>query len=540
VPAFQHDFGCHDVLIGGAPCALKKARPDPAGECVDSWQAEPSLGQFTHKDYDMAKRKKSTFERLTLDAMNRKQRRQLGQKLAASDPSLTIVHPNAGGIDVGNQSHFAAVPADRDPQPVQEFGCWTADLIRLAEWLRSCRIDTVALQATGVYWIPLYDILSKHGVRVVLVNAQHTKNVPGRKSDVQECQWLMKLHTYGLLRDSFRLPETMERVRTIWRLRGRHVEAAGQAVQHMQKALTKMNLQLSNVLSDISGVSGRAIIAAILRGERDPYILAHLCDYRVQASREEVARSLEGNWREDVLFELQQAIDGYDFAQLQIQECDKKLEAYLASLPTRTLNGRETAQGSAATTVAKSPKVKTSRKPKGNAPALDLEAELQRICGVNLTTIDGIDVMTAQTIVSEIGTDMSAFPSEEEFACWLGLSPSPPVSGGKVIGRGQRKVKNRVAQALRMSATTLLNSKSYLGARYRHLLRQLPAKRSAVKAMAHYLALLVYRMFTRGEAWVDRGAERFEQKQAQRELANLKSRALARGFQLVPIALANF
>ena len=285
----------------------------------------------------MAKRKKSTFERLSSAAMNRKQRRDLARRLAGNDPGLTIVHPNAGGIDVGNESHFVAVPPDRDPNPVQEFGCWTADLKRMAAWLSACRIDTVAMQATGVYSIPLYDILTAHGIRVVLVNAQHTKNVPGRKSDVQECQWLMKLHTYGLLRDSFRLEEKMEGVRTIWRLRDRHVKDASRAVQHMQKALTKMNIQLANVISDITGVSGQAIIAAILTGERDPWKLADLKHEMVKASRDEVARSLEGNWRDDLLFELRQAVDSYNFAHQQMRECDRKLQSFLASLPTHTL-----------------------------------------------------------------------------------------------------------------------------------------------------------------------------------------------------------
>jgi transposase len=205
----------------------------------------------------MAKRSKSTFERLSGDRLNRKQRRELSRRIGAGDPSLSIVNPHAGGIDVGNESHFVAVPSDRDPSPVQEFGCWTADLIRMAKWLQSCRIDTVAIQATGVYWIALYDILTEHGIRAVLVNARNTKNIPGRKSDVQECQWLMKLHTYGLLRDSFHLAKEIEGVRTIWRLRARHVEEAGRSIQHMQKALTKMNIQLANALSDLSGVDQR-------------------------------------------------------------------------------------------------------------------------------------------------------------------------------------------------------------------------------------------------------------------------------------------
>ena len=242
----------------------------------------------------MTKRRMSTFERLESGRLNRKQRRVLERQVAAADPGLTIVHTNAGGIDVGNESHYVAVPSDRDPNPVREFGCWTAALNEMAEWFKSCRIDTVAMQATGVYWIALYDVLEQHGIRVVLANGRHTKNVPGRKTDVQECQWLMKLHTYGLLRDSFRLAQEMESVRTIWRLRDRHVKEAGRAVQHMQKALTKMNIQLANVLSDLNGVSGQEIIAAILQGERDPWKLADLKDYRVRASREEVARSLKG------------------------------------------------------------------------------------------------------------------------------------------------------------------------------------------------------------------------------------------------------
>jgi transposase len=487
----------------------------------------------------MAKTKKSTFERLSRGELNRKQRRDLARRLAGNDPGLTIVHSNAGGIDVGNESHFVGVPADRDANPVQEFGCWTADLKRMAEWLKACRIDTVAVQATGVYSIPLYDILTGYGIRVVLVNAQHTKNVPGRKSDVQECQWLMKLHTYGLLRDSFRLEEKMESVRTIWRLRDRHVKDASREVQHMQKALTKMNIQLANVISDITGVSGQAIITAILKGERDPWKLADLKHEMVKASREEVALSLEGNWRADLLFELQQAVDSYDFAHLQMRECDRQLENFLASLPTRTLERPIQPGGAPAATTQKAKKARKPKKARRNEPSLDLAAELKRICGVDLTSIDGIDVITAQTIISEIGTDVSGFKTEDHFASWLGLTPARDVTGGKVIGSGKRKVQNRVAMALRMAATTLLNSKSYLGGRYRHLRKQLPSHAAAIKAMARYLAVLVHRMLTHGQAWVDRGAAKFEQRRTELELASLNSKALAKGFKLVPITTAS-
>jgi transposase len=483
----------------------------------------------------MAKRKMSTFERLTTGPMNRARRRELGRRVAASDPGLAIVHPNAGGIDVGNESHFVAVPPDRDENPVREFGCWTAALNEMAEWLKSCRIDTVAMQATGVYWIALYDVLEQHGIRVVLANAQHTKNVPGRKTDVQECQWLMKLHTYGLMRDSFRLQQDMEYVRTIWRVRDRHVKEAGRAIQHMQKALTKMNVQLANVISDISGVSGQAIVTAILKGERDPYKLADLTDYRVKASREEVARSLEGNWRADVLFELRQAVDSYHFAHRQMQECDGKLTLYLVSLPVRPLDAPAPSGDATDATAKKRKKVK---KPRGNEPQLDLQAELERVCGVDLTSIDGINVMTAFTVISEVGTDMSRFKDENHFTSWMGLAPSRDISSGKTVGPGKKKVKNRVAVVLRTAATTLLNSDTCLGARYRHLRRQLPTFKAAVKAMARYLAVLIYRLLTRGEAWVDRGAKQFEQRRIERELASLQTKAKAKGFTLVPLAEA--
>jgi transposase len=484
----------------------------------------------------MAKRRMSIFERLKAGRVNRAERRELGQRVAAGDPKLAIVNANAGGIDVGNESHFVAVPPDRDEHPVREFGCWTQALREMAEWLKSCRIETVAVQATGVYWIALYDVLEQHGIRVVLVNAQHTKNVPGRKTDVQECQWLMKLHTYGLMRDSFRLQQDMENVRTIWRLRDRHVKDAGREVQHMQKALTKMNVQLANVISDIGGRSGQAIIGAILQGERDPFQLAELVDYRVKATREEVARSLEGNWRADVLFELQQAVDSHHFAHRQMQECDEKLALYMASLPARSLEIPTSSEAVIETVVQKR---KKARKPRDNEPRMDLKTELKRICGVDLTSIDGVNIMTAFTVISEVGTDLSRFHDENHFTSWMGLAPSKDISGGKIVGSGKKKVKNRVAIVLRTAATSLLESETYLGARYRHLRRQLHTFKAAVKAMARYLAVLIYRLLTHGQAWVDRGAAQFERKRLERDLTNLYAKAKANGFALVPIAEAH-
>jgi transposase len=241
----------------------------------------------------------SVYERLT--GGNRRQRKDLQRRMHSDNPGLDVVHSNAAGIDIGNESHFVAVPPGRDSEPVREFGSWTADLERMAAWLKSCGIETIAMQSTGVYWFAVYDVLERHGLKVFLVNASHTKNLPGRKSDVQESQWLMKLHTYGLLRNSFRPPEEIRPIRAVWRLRERHVQDAGRSIQHMQKALTSMNVQLSNAISDIGGLSGQAIIRAILAGERDARQLAQLCNWRIQASEEEVARTLEGNWQDDQL-----------------------------------------------------------------------------------------------------------------------------------------------------------------------------------------------------------------------------------------------
>ena len=473
----------------------------------------------------------SVYERLT--SGNRKQRKELQRRLHSDNPGLEVVHPNAAGIDIGNESHFVAVPPVRDVEPVREFGSWTADLNRMAEWLTGCGIDTVAMQSTGVYWFAVYDVLEKHGLRVFLVNASHTKNLPGRKSDVQESQWLMKLHTYGLLRNSFRPAEEIRPIRAVWRLRDRHVQDAARCVQHMQKALTSMNVQLANAISDISGVSGQAIIRSILAGERDPWKLAALCDRRIRAGVTEIARSLEGNWQEEQLFELQQAVDEYDFRQKQLQECDRKLQAYLAVLPTRPAPVED--NDSTAPPAASGKKKREKQKEKKNTPkSFDLAAELKRVTGVDAFRIDGIGVMTIQTVVAELGTELEqSWPTEQHFTSWLSLSPKRDVSGGKVIRHARDKSRNRVAGVLRLAAQTLLRSDSYLGARFRNLRTRLGAPK-ATKAMARYLACIIYRVFTKGQQWVDRGAEQFEQNRRARDLARLQAQADARGFRLVP------
>ena len=449
--------------------------------------------------------------------------------------NLSVLHTNAAGIDVGNEEHYVAVPPDRDEHPVQSFDCFTADLQAMAAWLKRCGIQTVAMQSTGVYWLPLYEILEQNGIEVYLVNARHTKNLPGRKTDVQECQWLMKLHTYGLLNNSFQPPEKIRTLRTYWRQRGVHVVEAGTCIQRMQKALTQMNIQIANAISDLSGVTGMRILNAIVAGERDPQKLADLRDPRIKASRETVVKSLEGTWREDLLFVLKQEMESWQKRQQQIVECDGQLQQQLAALETREPVGNpESAPPTAAPQEAPAVgrKEKSKKKPKGNAPAFDLAGQLNRVAGVDLTRIDGIDVMTAQTVIAEVGTDMTMWATEAHFASWLGLSPNNQTSGGKVLSKATNKVVNRAAKAFRLAASTLLKSQSYLGSQYRRLRARLGAPK-AITAMAHKLARLTYRMLKYGSEYVDKGMEYYEQKYRQQELLRLQKKAHDLGMQLV-------
>lgn len=482
----------------------------------------------------MPKRKMSTFERLQHGKMNRKDRRELGRRINSEDPGLEVVHPNAAGIDIGNESHFVAVPPDRDTAPIREFGSWTAALHEMASWLKGHGIRTVAMQSTGVYWIAVQEVLEQAGLEVYLVNARGTKNLPGRKSDVQECEWLRKLHTYGLLRNSFRPTQEIRAVRTIWRQRNRWVRESGRAIQQMQKALTTMNVQLANTISDISGWTGQAILRAIVAGTRDPWELAKLRDARIMASEEEIALSLQANWREDLLFELRQDLEAYDFYQNQIAACDRELTKYMAAVASRQITQNPDLPEAARPLPSTKP-CRRSKSTKKKRIGFDLAAELQRTMGVDLTRIDGIDAVTAQVIFSEIGPDFSAFPTENHFASWLTLAPQRDISGGKVIRHIPAAGRNRVANALRMSAQSLCRSNSYLGARYRRLRLRLDGQ-VAVKAMARYLACLVYRMVTKGQAYLDRGATYYENKRQEKERIALERKAASLGLKLVPAA----
>ena len=462
----------------------------------------------------------------------RKERKLLARQIWSDKPGLDVVHKDAAGIDVGSKEHYAAVPPNRDPQPVRCFGCFTSDLHRMADWLIQCGVKTVVLQSTGVYWIPVYDVLEQRGLEVWLVNARETKNLPGRKSDVQESQWLLKLHTYGLLRRSFRPTPEIRAIRTAWRERAEYVQQAGVCIQRMQKALTEMNIQLSTVLSDLNGVTGMKILRAIVAGERDGNRLAEFRDKAVKASKETIAKSLEGTWLPEQLAILKRQLADFDHVHAQMAQCDRDLEAMLKQMPSADRVPQ--AAPPATALPGKTKKRKGTRKqPSANHPKFDLEKELARMTGVNLTRIDGVYSMTIQTVISEAGLDMSKWDTEHHFVSWIGLAPRNEISGGKVLKKKTRKVKSRLATALRMAASTLLKSDSYLGAQYRRLRGRLGAPK-AITAMAAKLARLIYRMLKYGEEFVDKGVEHYEQARCQRKIKALAKQAAQQGFQLVP------
>lgn len=438
-----------------------------------------------------------------------------------SRSGLSVTHPDAAGIDVGSAAHYVAVPPDRDDEPVREFKSFTADLIELADWLERCEVKIVAMESTGVYWIALYELLQRRGFEVLLVNARHVKNVTGRKSDVLDCQWLQQLLSFGLLRGAFRPGDAACELRSIVRQRAMILRNQGRCVQHMQKALAQMNIQLANVISDVVGVTGQKILRAIIAGERDVHELASYRDFRIKADETEIAKSLQGNWRAEHLFALKQAMAAFDFCGSQLAECDEQMQRCLTALHAH--------QG----TVAKAKKRSTNR----NAPKFDLRDHLYKVGGVDLTRIDGIDVTTALVVLSEIGPDLSRFPSVKHFTSWLGLCPGTKISGGKVLGAATKRSANRAAQALKLAAAALRSSKSALGAYHRRMLARMDKPR-AVTASAHKLARLIYVMLTRGEEYVDQGQQYFEQRYKERVVRHLTKQARALGMELIPSNLA--
>ena len=433
---------------------------------------------------------------------------------------LSQINRNAAGIDVGASGHYVAGSADRAEPPVREFAAFTADQYRLADWLTECGVETVVMESTGVYWIPLFGVLEERGFRVMLVDPRRIKNVSGRKTDVLDCQWLQQLHTYGLLSGAFRPDEDIRRLRSYLRQRAMLVQYASHHIQHMQKALTQLNVKLQHVISNITGQTGMAISEAIVSGERAPKRLAQLRDHRIRADEATIAKSLQGHWREERIFELTQALELYRFYHAKIAECDREIAAQLERFEDHSDGGSPAGKG---------------RRSQGNAPRFDIRAHLYRMTGVDLTRSDGVDGCTALKVVSEIGADMTKWPSAKRFSSWLGLSPDNRITGGRVMSSKTKPSANRAAAALRLAANALHRSDSALGAFLRRKKAHLGAPK-AITATAHKLARLIYTMLRHGQEYVDAGAEYYETQYQQRALRAAKRRAAQLGYQLAPMS----
>ena len=449
----------------------------------------------------------------------KRRRRQAGQLPAGFEQ----VNLNAAGIDIGAESHWVAVPAHSDATPVREFSSFSADLQRLADWLVSCGITPVAMEATGVYWVPLYDVLEARGLQVVLVNAKHFKNVPGRKSDVLDCQWLQQLHTFGLLRGSFRPAAAIVTLRTYLRHREMLVQASAQHIQHMQKALTLMNLQLHHVLSDITGETGLRIIRAIVGGTHDPAALATFRDPRCHASQEKIAAALTGTYQPDHLFVLQQALELFDVYAAKIRACDRQIEAVLHVLPPK-VDAQQTPP----------PAPRPLRKARGHEMRIRVREPLYASAGVDLPQINGLAEHAALAVVSEIGVDMSPWPTEKHFTSWMCVAPGTKISGGKVLSSRTRTAANRVATVLRTAASSLLRSDTAFGAFGRRLAARI-GNAKALTALTRKLAVQIYHSLKHGRIYKDPGAAAYDHPHRQRVLRTLTKRARALGYGLVRI-----
>jgi len=455
------------------------------------------------------------------NSKNRKRKNKKHRKVDISN--LEQLNLNAAGIDIGAEFHYVAVPNGRDPegQDVRHFSTFTADLHNLADWLHQCKIDTIAMESTGVYWIPVFEILDSQGFDVRLVNPRNIKNAPGRKTDVLDCQWIQQLHTYGLLQSSFRPEDQICELRSYLRQRAMLVSYASHHIQHMQKALEQMNIKLNQVISDITGVTGMKIIRAIISGERNPVKLASMRNARCNNSESIIAKALEGNWRSEHIFALQQAVELYDFYKKQIIACESHIQRHLESFDDRS-NG--------------TPLEKSPRNSRGSSNKFNFDARryLHRITGVDVTRIEGIEAPTALNIIGEIGIDMSSWPTEKHFTSWLGLCPGSKISGGKVLSSKTKPSSNRAAHAFRLAAYSLQRSKSAIGAFLRRKKAQIGAPK-AITATAHKIARIFYNMLKYGTEYVDLGQEYYEQRYQDRVVANLKRKAKQFGFELVNI-----
>jgi len=444
---------------------------------------------------------------------------------SATQKSLHVLHPHAAGIDIGAREIYVAVPPGSDPRPVRAFPTFTEDLHALRDWLQACGVTTVAMESTGVYWIPLFQILEAAGIEVCLVNARHCKNLPGRKTDVQDCQWLQYLHAVGLLRGSFRPADQVCAVRTILRHRDALVRGAGRCVSHLHKALTQMNVQLHHVISDLTGVTGQAILNAILAGERDVQQLAALKDHRIKASRDTIAKSLCGDWRAEHLFTLKQTHALWSQHQSLIAECDAQMEQMLKAFDARV-------------DVAAAPlplQTKTRhKKAQRNEPQFAARHECYRVLGVDLTAVPGFATPTVLVLLCELGPEFAEkFPSAKHFGSWLGLCPDNRITGGKIYSVRTRDVKSRVAEALRLAAQSLWRAQNYFGDLYRRWKARLGSPK-AITAMAHKLARILWHLLKYKQPFNPEVFAKEEAKMKRRKLARLEAMAMTLNYRLVP------
>jgi transposase len=427
-------------------------------------------------------------------------------------------------MDIGAEEIVVAVPPDRDPEPVRVFRTFTPDLHALVAWLVACGIDTVAMESTGVYWIPIYELLEAQQIVPFLVNARHVKTVPGRKSDWNDAQWLQKLHALGLLRASFRPDVEICALRTLSRYRAELIQHRSPHVLHIQQALKVMNLQLSEVLTDVMGTTGLAILRAIAAGERNPLVLAHHRTVSCRASVEMIAKALTGNWKDEQIFVLQQALALYDTYTAHIRACDTQIEARLTAMEARAVPD---------TPLPELPPAKPNSNSK-NAPSFNARAQFARLVGIDLVAVTGLSAATVQTIITEIGTDMSRFPTVKQFCSWLGVVPRNDVSGGKVLRSRTKKVVSRANQAFRMAAQAVSRTDTVFGAYYRSM-RARKGPQQAIVATAHKIARTVYHLLKEGEAFVEERAEVYEQKRREQELHRLARRAEKLGYTLTQL-----
>lgn len=449
------------------------------------------------------------------------------QKMQSPCNALPALFPDTAGIDIGSKSHFVAVPSERDENPVREFSTFTGDLHKMIDWLKKCKIKTIIMESTGVFWIPIFELLEKNGFDVKLVNARHVKNVSAHKTDVLDCQWLQQLGTFGLVKGAFRPADAILPLRAYLRQRDMLIKSASAHIMHMQKALTQMNLHLQNVISDITGTTGMAIIRNIVAGVTDPKILASFRDGRCRNPEEVIEASLVGNYRPEHVFSLRQGLELYDYYAQKIAECDQQIAEYAKKMETKCDPDK-------LNILKKKSLTKPKRLQKHEYP-FDLTSELIRVTGVDLTKIPAIGASTALTIISEIGLDMSRWRSAKAFASWLGLCPGNKVSGGKRLSGKTKPCANRVAIALRVAANTLYRSECAFGAFLRRMKGRLGSPK-AITALAHKLAKLIYMMLKYGHEYVEKGVGYYEDMYRERREKSLKKKAQEMGYNLVPKA----